>query len=69
MANSNHHSVKPLLLDAFLFYNEIDLLKARLEYLGPSVDYFIISEANIDFAGRNKPFLLSKELIASFPFA
>jgi len=69
MAHSNHHSVKPLLLDAFLFYNEIDLLKARLEYLGPSVDYFIISEANIDFAGRNKPFLLSKELIASLPFA
>jgi len=69
MANSNHHSVKPLLLDAFLFYNEIDLLKARLEYLGPSVDYFVISEANIDFAGRGKPFLLSKELIASFPFA
>jgi len=69
MVNSNHHSVKPLLLDAFLFYNEIDLLKARLEYLGPSVDYFVISEANIDFAGRGKPFLLSKELIASFPFA
>ena len=69
MANSNHHSVKPLLLDAFLFYNEMDLLKARLEYLGPSVDYFVISEANIDFAGRGKPFLLSKELIASFPFA
>ncbi|WP_215380616.1 hypothetical protein [Polynucleobacter paludilacus] len=69
MAHSNHHSVKPLLLDAFLFYNEIDLLKARLEYLGPSVDYFIISEANIDFAGRKKPFLLSKELIASFPFS
>ena len=69
MAHSNHHSVKPLLLDAFLFYNEIDLLKARLEYLGPLVDYFIISEANIDFAGRNKPFLLSKELIASLPFA
>ena len=61
--------MKPLLLDAFLFYNEIDLLKARLEYLGPSVDYFIISEANIDFAGRKKPFLLSKELIASFPFS
>jgi len=69
MARSNYHSTKSLLLDAFLFYNEIDLLKARLEYLGPSVDYFIISEANIDFAGRKKPFLLSKELIAILPFA
>jgi beta-1,4-mannosyl-glycoprotein beta-1,4-N-acetylglucosaminyltransferase len=60
---------KPKLLDVFLFYNELDLLKARLEYLGPIVDYFIISEANIDFSGRSKEFLLSKELIKTLPFA
>jgi len=60
---------KPLLLDTFLFYNELDLLKARIEYLGNSVDYFVISEANIDFAGRKKDFLLSDKLIANLPFA
>ena len=60
---------KPLLLDAFLFYNELDLLKARLEYLGNTVDYFVISEANIDFSGKKKAFLLSDELISTLPFA
>jgi beta-1,4-mannosyl-glycoprotein beta-1,4-N-acetylglucosaminyltransferase len=59
----------PKLLDVFLFYNEIDLLKARLEYLGPIVDYFIISEANVDFSERPKEFLLSQELINTLPFA
>jgi beta-1,4-mannosyl-glycoprotein beta-1,4-N-acetylglucosaminyltransferase len=60
--------MKPQLLDVFLFYNELDLLKARLEYLGPIVDYFIISEANVDFSGREKAFILSKELIKTFPY-
>lgn len=60
---------KPKLLDVFLFYNELDLLKARLEYLGPIVDYFIIAEANVDFSGRPKEFLLSQELVNTLPFA
>jgi len=60
---------KPLLLDTFLFYNELDLLKARLEYLGNTVDHFVISEANIDFSGREKKFILNDELIKSLPFS
>ena len=59
---------KSKLLDVFLFYNELDLLKARLEYLGPLVDHFIISEANVDFSGRPKEFLLSQGLINTLPF-
>ena len=61
--------MKPKLLDVFLFYNELDLLKARLEYLGPVVDHFIISEANVDFSGRPKELLLSQELVNTLPFA
>lgn len=61
--------MKPKLLDVFLFYNELNLLKARLEYLGPIVDHFIISEANIDFSGRPKEFILSQDLINTLPFA
>lgn len=61
--------MKPKLLDVFLFYNELDLLKARLEYLGPIVDHFIISEANVDFSARPKEFLLNRELINTLPFA
>lgn len=61
--------MKPQLLDVFLFYNELNLLKARLEYLGPVIDHFIISEANVDFSGRPKEFILSQELINTLPFA
>jgi len=57
------------LIDAFLFFNEIEMLKARLEYLGPVVDYFVISEANIDFSGKKKSLVLNKELISSLPFS
>lgn len=67
--NRIHKMMKPRLLDVFLFYNELDLLKARLEYLGPIIDHFIISEANFDFSGRPKAFLLSKELVNTLPFA
>ncbi|OYY59260.1 MAG: hypothetical protein B7Y05_05930 [Polynucleobacter sp. 24-46-87] len=59
----------PKVLDVFLFYNELDLLKARLEYLGPIVDHFIISEANIDFSGSPKDFILNLELIGALPFS
>lgn len=61
--------MKPKLLDVFLFYNELDLLQARLEYLGPIVDQFIISEANVDFSGRPKEFILSQEIVSTLPFA
>lgn len=61
--------MKPKLLDVFLFYNELSLLKVRLEYLGSTVDHFIISEANVDFSGRPKEFLLSQALINTLPYA
>jgi beta-1,4-mannosyl-glycoprotein beta-1,4-N-acetylglucosaminyltransferase len=59
----------PKILDAFLFYNELDLLKVRLAYLGEQVDQFIITEANIDFAGKPKPFLLNDKILRSLPFS
>lgn len=57
------------LIDTFLFFNEIEMLKARLEYLGPLVDHFVISEANIDFSGKKKSLILSREIISSLPFS
>ena len=66
LAKHTHGQAK--VLDTFLFYNELDLLKVRLAYLGEHVDQFIITEANIDFAGKPKPFLLNTELIQSLPF-
>ena len=42
------------LIDSFLFFNELDLLEIRLEYLYPIVDYFIITEARTSFGGQEK---------------
>jgi beta-1,4-mannosyl-glycoprotein beta-1,4-N-acetylglucosaminyltransferase len=67
LEKQTHRQAK--ILDAFLFYNELDLLKVRLAYLGDHVDQFIITEANIDFAGKPKPFLLNAEIIQSLPFS
>jgi beta-1,4-mannosyl-glycoprotein beta-1,4-N-acetylglucosaminyltransferase len=44
------------IIDAFTFFNEIDLLKIRLELLYDHVDHFIICEANITHSGERKPY-------------
>ena len=41
--------------DAFLFYNELDLLEIRLNILDPYVDFFVINESTITFSGKDKP--------------
>ena len=56
------------IIDSFLFFNEIDLLKVRLDYLGADIDYFVISEANIDFSGKSKKLIL-KDMIHSLPYS
>jgi beta-1,4-mannosyl-glycoprotein beta-1,4-N-acetylglucosaminyltransferase len=43
-----------MIIDAFIFYNEIDLLLYRLTILNPIVDYFILVEATHTFVGKNK---------------
>lgn len=42
--------------DAFLFYNEIELLELRLRILDPYVDHFVISECDYTFSGKKKGF-------------
>jgi len=42
--------------DAFLFFNELDILELRLEMLYDVVDFFIISECDYTFSGLPKPF-------------
>lgn len=41
--------------DCFMFFNELEILKLRLEYLWPYVDYFIIVESRKTVQGRTKP--------------
>ena len=49
-------------IDSFLFFNEFDILKLRLNYLKNVVDYFVISECNYTHAGNPKPYYLDDVL-------
>jgi len=42
------------IVDGFIFYNEIELLKVRLEELYDVVDYFILVEGIMTFTGNTK---------------
>ena len=44
------------IFDCFTFFNELDLLEFRLEYLDPVVDYFVIAESNLTHSGNEKPY-------------
>lgn len=56
------------IIDAFIFYNEIELLKYRLEILYLYVDYFIIVESSHTFMGYEKKsyYLENKELFTKY---
>jgi glycosyltransferase involved in cell wall biosynthesis len=47
-------------IDGFLFFNEFDILKLRLEYLRDVVDYFVICEGKYTFSGKEKPYYLNQ---------
>lgn len=44
-----------MIIDAFTFYNEFDILEKRLQYLSDTVDVHILVEANITHSGQPKP--------------
>jgi hypothetical protein len=46
----------PLVIDAFTYWNEADMLAFRLRLLSPLVDKFVIVEADRTFAGHEKPY-------------
>ena len=43
-----------MLIDAFIFFNEKELVDLRIRYLNSIVDYFIVVEANITHQGKKK---------------
>ena len=49
-----------MIIDSFLFFQELDLLEIRLEYLYPLVDHFIIIEARQSFKGSSKNFIFEQ---------
>ena len=56
------------IVDAFIFYNELDLLRYRLTVLNEHVDYFILVEATLTHAGNSKPLFYedNKKLFKEF---
>ncbi len=48
------------IIDSFIFFNEFDMIKFRLEYLNEIVDNFIICESNYTFSGKKKPYYLDQ---------
>lgn len=57
-----------MVYDCFQFFNELDILKIRLNVLNSVVDRFVISEATETFSGLKKPLYYeeNKELFAEF---
>lgn len=57
-----------MIYDCFQFFNELDILKLRMNVLSPVVDRFVISEATETFSGIKKPlyFEENKEMFAEF---
>lgn len=57
-----------MVYDCFQFFNELDILKIRLNVLSSVVDRFVISEADETFSGLKKPLYYeeNKELFAEF---
>lgn len=43
------------IIDAFMFFNELDLLEVRLHELSKIVDVFVIVESHSSHSGKNKP--------------
>ncbi len=57
-----------MVYDCFQFFNELDILKIRLNVLNPVVDKFVISEATETFSGMKKPLYYeeNREMFAEF---
>ena len=44
-----------MIYDCFPFFNELDILKLRMEIMDPFVDKFVIEEAAYTFSSEPKP--------------
>jgi beta-1,4-mannosyl-glycoprotein beta-1,4-N-acetylglucosaminyltransferase len=48
------------IIDSFTFFNELNILKLRLNYLKDVVDYFLICECSHTFTANPKPYYLDE---------
>lgn len=57
------------IIDAFCFFNELDMLELRLNILAPYVDHFIVVEADHTFSGKPKASSFAANRARFAPFA
>ena len=57
-----------MIYDCFTFYNELDMLNFRFDYLYDVVDYFVLVEANYTHKGNRKKLFYgdNKELFKKY---
>lgn len=51
-----------MVIDVSYILNELDVLEARLTFLDPFVDKFVIVESNVTFSGVPKPFVVEENM-------
>ena len=49
-----------MIIDAFTFFNEKELVELRVKYLSDVVDRFLIIEADVTHTGKKKTLELSR---------
>ncbi len=57
-----------MILDCIPFFNELDILKLRMQIMAPDVDFFVIEEASVTFSGEPKRMIFAenRQLFAEF---
>lgn len=57
-----------MIFDCIPFFNELDILKLRMQILSPIVDYFVLEESTVTFSGESKEmvFVKNRDLFAEF---
>lgn len=57
-----------MIFDCIPFFNELDILKLRMQILSPIVDYFVLEESTVTFSGEPKEMVFAKnrQLFAEF---
>lgn len=57
-----------MVYDCIPFFNELDILKLRMQIMAPYVDFFVIEEASVTFSGEPKRMIFAenRRLFAEF---
>ncbi len=57
-----------MILDCIPFFNELDILKLRMQIMAPYVDFFVIEESSVTFSGEPKRMIFAenRQLFAEF---